>query len=235
VSVVDGRLPQGPSPPTEGGRGTPLWIGITGNIACGKSAVLAMLGEAGAATIDADGAYASLVVPGSPLLDRIASEFGRSVMTTDGALDRRALAGIVFSDPAALASLDRIVRPPVVSEILRRAEAAGSEIVAIDAIKLIESGLADRCNEVWVVRCGPETQLARLMARNGLDPEGARKRISAQPPVAMKLARADRTIDNDGPIADTRIQVGTALEAAIREHKLRHEPQQSAVAEPRKG
>ncbi|HYO30874.1 MAG TPA: dephospho-CoA kinase, partial [Thermomicrobiales bacterium] len=113
---------------------------------------------------------------------------------------------------------DRIVRPPVVSEILQRAEAAGSEIVAIDAIKLIESGLADRCDEVWVVTCDPETQLARLMARNRLDHEGAERRIAAQSSVTDKLARADRVIDNGGSPEETRRLVEIALRAAVDAH-----------------
>lgn len=213
----------------------PLWIGITGNIACGKSAVLAMLGDAGATTIDADAVYAALAVPGSRLLHAIAERFGPTVVAPDGSLDRRGLARIVFSDPAALADLDRIVRPPVVAEILRRAMAAASPVVAIDAIKLIESGLADRCDEVWVVTCSPETQLSRLMARNRLDRESALRRIASQPPVSEKLARADRVIDNDGSVAETRRQVEGALEAALTSHAAVCERSAAEQAASRKG
>ena len=219
----------------EGERRLPLWIGVTGNIACGKSAVLAMLGEAGAETIDADGVYASLVTAGSPLLARIAERFGSAVVAGDGQLQRRVLAGIVFADSAALADLDQIVRPPVVAEILRRAESATAAVVAIDAIKLIESGLADRCDEVWVVTCRPETQLARLMARNRLDHESARRRIAAQAPVSAKLDRADRVIANDGPLAATREQVERALRTALEAAACRTEGGRSVVAAQRKG
>jgi dephospho-CoA kinase len=193
----------------------PLWLGVTGNIACGKSTVVDALRDAGADAIDADAVYANLVTPGSSLLGVIADRFGAGVVAADGSLDRRALANIVFADPAALADLDRIVRPPVVAEILRRAAASTAPVVAIDAIKLIESGLADRCDEVWVVTCSPDQQLARLMARNSLGREAAKRRISAQTPVAAKLARADRVIDNSGTREATRRQVAAALAAAL--------------------
>ena len=193
----------------------PLWIGITGNIACGKSLVSATLAAAGVEAIDADAVYASLVTPDSPLLDRLVARFGPGIVGPGGGLDRRVLAGIVFSDQSALADLDRIVRPPVVAEILRRAESTTRSVVAIDAIKLIESGLADRCDEVWVVTCDPETQLARLMARNRLDRESAVRRIAAQSSVADKLTRADRVIDNGGSPEETRRLVEIALQAVV--------------------
>jgi len=177
-----------------------------------------MLREAGAETIDADAVYAALAVPGSPLLRAISERFGPSVVAPDGSLNRRGLAAIVFADPAALADLDRIVRGPVVAEILRRASDASSPVVVIDAVKLIESGLADRCDEVWVVACRPDTQLSRLMARNRLDRDGALRRIESQAPVAEKLARADRAIDNDGELAATQVQVDQALAAALAGH-----------------
>ena len=200
------------------GGSPPLWIGVTGNIACGKSTVVGILRAAGAETIDADEVYASLVTPGAPLLRAIAQRFGAAIVAPDGSLDRRALANIVFTDPAALADLDRIVRPPVVTEVLRRAERARSRVVVIDAIKLIESGLADRCDEVWVVTCGPEQQVERLMARNRLERESAERRIAAQAPVAEKLAHAERVVDNDGDLDATRRQVEDALAAALAQH-----------------
>lgn len=192
----------------------PLWLGITGNIACGKSAVLAILADLGCATIDADAVYRDLVAPGSPLLAAIRQRFGPGVVAADGSLDRSALAAIVFAAPVALADLDALVRAPVVAEVLERARAVRDRPVAIDAVKLIESGLADHCDEVWVVTCSPATQLARLMARNRLDEVAARKRISAQAPVAAKIARADRIIDNDGPLPATRQQVERAFAEA---------------------
>ncbi len=230
MSGLSGRSIDGGVQPTVGI--TPrsrLWIGITGNIACGKSLVSATLAAAGVEAIDADAVYASLVTPDSPLLDRLVGRFGPNIVGLGGGLDRRALAAIVFSDPSALADLDRIVRPPVVAEILKRAESTTRSVVAIDAIKLIESGLADRCDEIWVVTCDPETQLARLMARNGLDRESAARRVAAQSSVADKLARADRVIDNGGSPEETRRLVEIALRAAGdaftasgRESKPRH-------------
>ena len=229
--------------PTNGQNGHPdattprgrLWIGVTGNIACGKSLVSATLAEVGAETIDADAVYASLVTPRAPLLERLVQRFGVGIVDATGGLDRRTLAGIVFSDPSALADLDGIVRPPVVSEILRLAEAATGPVVAIDAVKLIESGLADRCDEVWVVTCDPETQLARLMARNRLDRESAAGRIAAQSSVADKLARADRVIDNDGSPEETRRLVEIAFRAAVNEHTRQGADHRAPKSGRRKG
>lgn len=202
------------------GRGAnqPLLLGVTGNIACGKSAVVTVLASLGAAVIDADVVYNDLVQPGMPLLDAIVREFS-GVIRSDGALDRRALGAIVFSDPTALAKLDDLVRPVVGPEVLRRAALATTEVVAIDAVKLFESGLANSCHETWVVACPPNEQLRRLMERNGFDREEANRRISAQAPQADKIARADVVIDNGGAFDDTERQVLSAFDAFLRRHR----------------
>lgn len=188
-------------------RPKPVVIGVTGNIACGKSLVMHALGRLGVQTIDADQVYRELAQPGSAVLADIVSRFGPGVMTWNGHLDRAALGAIVFSDPEALADLDRIVRPHVVSEILRRVDSSFAPVIAIDAIKLFESGLAERCDETWAVSCTPAQQLDRLMARNGFSREDAQRRIDAQAPAAEKLARADRIIDNSGQRDRTRREV----------------------------
>lgn len=195
------------------GRARPFLIGLTGNIACGKSAVLARLAELGAETIDADSVVHELQRPGEPVWAAIREAFGPAVLTPEGALDRRALGAIVFGDPAALARLEALTHPAVRARIEERVAAAagrGVAVMVIDAIKLFEGGLADRCDQNWVVTCAPEQQLARLMARNGFTEAEARQRIAAQPPQAEKVARADLVIDNSGVLADTYAQVDAA-------------------------
>lgn len=188
----------------------PILIGITGNIACGKSLVTSVLAAEGVEIIDGDRVYADMVQPGMPLLRAIGEEFGPEMIQPDGTLDRRKLGGLVFSDPAALARLDDVVRPFIGAEMLRRANLSMASAVALDAVKLFESNIAAACDENWVVTCTPEQQLARLMARNGLDRDAAILRIAAQNPVAEKVARADVVIDNSGSIEQTTAQVRAA-------------------------
>ncbi len=182
-------------------------LGITGNIASGKSTVVNRLVEHGAIAIDADLVYRELVGPGQPLLAKLADHFGEDIVAPDGSLDRPALGAIVFSDPEKLRELDALTHPAVISEIDRRVDAIDEGVVVIDAVKLIESGHADRCDSVWVVTTDTEAQVQRLAKRNRLSLLEARRRVEAQPPMAAKLARADRVIDNSGKIEDTMAQV----------------------------
>lgn len=182
-------------------------LGVTGNIAVGKSTVVRKLAELGAHTIDADLVYRALVGPGQPLLATLAARFGDGVIGDDGALDRAALGKIVFTDPDALRDLDALTHPAVIAEIDRQVAAIHSGVVVIDAIKLIESGHADRCDEVWLVTADPDVQVTRLMKRTILNEVEARRRVDAQPPVGPKLARANRVIDNSGSIEATIAQV----------------------------
>jgi dephospho-CoA kinase len=188
-------------------------LGLTGNIASGKSTVSGMLSDLGATVIDSDLVYRELVGPGQPLLDRLVHHFGPEILAPDGSLNRPALGNIVFSDPDALAELDVITHPAVIAEVDRRVAAIPSGVVVLDAVKLIESGHADHCDAVWVVVTSPEEQVTRLMKRNTLTAEEARRRVAAQPPLADKLARADRVIDNSGTIEQTREQVQQAWHA----------------------
>lgn len=185
----------------------PYLIGVTGNIACGKSSVMRELEKLGATIIDGDLVYRDLTGPGSELVKRLAAEFGDDVANPDGSLNRPALGKIVFSNPEALARLDHLTHPVILEEVFRRIASATTPVVATDGIKLIESGLGDQCDEVWVVTCDPDCQRARLMERNGIDRAEADRRIAAQPPVQEKLARADVVIVNDGTLEDLRAQV----------------------------
>jgi dephospho-CoA kinase len=182
-------------------------LGVTGNIASGKSTVVNRLVEHGAIAFDADLVYREMVGPGQPLLATLADHFGEGIVAPDGTLDRAALGNIVFSDPEKLRELDRLTHPAVIAEIDRRVDAVEGGVVVIDAVKLVESGHADHCDSVWIVTIDTEVQVTRLMKRNRLSLLEARRRVEAQPPIGAKLARADRVIDNSGEIEDTIAQV----------------------------
>ena len=186
-------------------------IGVTGGIATGKSTVLAILREQGAVTIDADAVYHSLIAPGGWLVGPIGVRFGEQVLSDDGSIDRRALAGIVFADPAALADLDQITHPTVIETITKLIDSAAAPIVAVDAVKLIESGMHEHCDAVWLVTCDPVVQKARLMARSGLSGDEVDLRLAAQPDDAHRRQYADVVLDNSGELASLRRQVEVAL------------------------
>lgn len=185
----------------------PFVIGVTGGIATGKSSVLELLASRGVETIDADAVYHTLVRPGGALVAPIAARFGPAMLAEDGSIDRRALAGIVFADRAALADLDAITHPAVITAIRARIDASRSHVVAVDAIKLIESGLAELCDSIWLVVCDPAIQRIRLMRRNRLSEDEADMRLAAQPDEAARRAQADVVIDNSGTFADLERQV----------------------------
>jgi dephospho-CoA kinase len=188
----------------------PFVLGVTGNIACGKSAVLQMLADLGAEPIDADKVYHELIEPDRPLWRSLIRHFGDDILTQDRQIDRRKLGGLVFGDPAALAELERITHPAIRDAILHRIAESASPVVAIDAVKLIEGGFDQFCDQVWLVTCSPDEQRERLMRRNGLSPAEADQRIAAQPPLEPKIARADLIIDNSGRLESTLAQVSAA-------------------------
>jgi dephospho-CoA kinase len=173
-------------------------IGLTGNIACGKSLVLNELRELGAETFDADLVAHEVMRHGTPAWHAIVDRFGAGVVGDDGEINRRALGAIVFADPAALEALDQIVHPATVAAIRERVERLSGGVAVIDAIKLFEAGLNADCDEIWVVDCTREQQIERSMLRNNLPRDVAIERIDAQPPQSEKRARADHVIDNSG-------------------------------------
>ena len=192
----------------------PFTIGLTGNIAVGKSTVLAMLAALGAVPIDADAVYHELIAPGAPLWHALKRRFGEGIVAPDGTIDRRALGAIVFADPAALADLDALTHPAVVAAVRTRLAALeDDDVVVVDAVKLVESGLAADCDRLWLVVADPAQQIERLIRHRGLDRAEAERRVAAQPSLAPKLALADTVIDNAGTIAATRAQVEAAWRA----------------------
>jgi len=193
-------------------------IGITGPIGCGKTQVARWLSELGVHVVDADVIARTVTAPGHPAHDLVLRRFGAAVTSADGTLDRAALGRIVFSDSAALRDLEQIVHPatrPRILAAIEAAERAGAAAVAIEAIKLVEGGLAGMCDEVWVITCSPAVQRERLLAR-GTVPADAEQRMAAQAGLADRLRPAATwVLDTSATAAETRSRVVTALGEAI--------------------
>ncbi|HEX2755073.1 MAG TPA: dephospho-CoA kinase [Candidatus Limnocylindrales bacterium] len=193
-------------------------IGLTGPIGCGKSTVAGWLADRGAVVIDADLVAREVSAPGQPAHDAILAVFGDGVRVEDRSLDRAALARIVFADPDALRRLEAIVHPLVRARIvaeIETAEAAGAAAVVVEAIKLVEGGLAALCDEVWLVTCEPMVQRDRVIAR-GATAEEADRRIAAQASLVERVRpAATRVLDTSGPLVDARSRVAAAWDAAL--------------------
>ena len=197
-----------------------LRIGVTGPIACGKSTVARWLGERpGVVVIDADVVAREVLERGEPALDAVVARFGSELLRADGSLDRSALGRQVFADPVALADLERIVHPAVRPRIMAaidRAAADDAVAVVVEAIRLVEGGLAEMCDEVWLVTCDPEVQRARLVGRGSAEGD-AEQRIAAQAGLAERVTpKATRVIETSGEKAQTRAAVDAAFDALLR-------------------
>ena len=182
-------------------------IGLTGNIATGKSSVMRILRHLGAYTIDADEVAHQVMASEQPVKQAIAEVFGPGVLLPNGEIDRRALGEIVFNDPAALRRLEEIVHPVVMQTIDDLIERASEPVVVIEAIKLIETGMHRCYDALWVVVSPQEQQTDRLLNQRGLTETEAHLRIQAQPPQADKVAEADVVIDNSGSLESLEAQV----------------------------
>jgi dephospho-CoA kinase len=172
----------------------------------------------GVEVIDADRVAREVVEPGEPTLDAVIARFGEHLRRADGSLDRASLGQIVFTDPAALRDLEAIVHPavrPRIHTAIDAAATAGATAVVIEAIKLVEGGLAELCDEVWLVTCDPAVQRLRLIER-GSSPGDASRRIAAQVGIAERATSvATRVIDTSGDPARTQSIVEGALEDAL--------------------
>ncbi len=185
-------------------------IGLTGVIGCGKSTVAGMLERLGVAVIDADALVAEIRETDLGARHAIRERFGT--------LDRGRLGAIAFADPAALADLEAILHPLVRDVVAARVEALtgeGQAVAVLEAIKLIDSPLQERCDQVWVVHCSEADAIDRLAASRGMDADAVRARLAAQSPQDDLLARADVVIDNRGSLDETRRQVVAALDALL--------------------
>jgi dephospho-CoA kinase len=188
-------------------------IGLTGNIASGKSTIAAMLARLGAFVLDADQLAHWAMRSGTDAHHRILMRFGPSFLAADGEIDRRALGALVFTESAALCDLEQIVHPAVVAETLRRLDSSDAAVGVIEAIKLLEASMRRYCDAVWVVTTSRATQIQRLVHTRSLTVVEAELRIDAQPPPELKVAQADIVIDNSGSLEETWGQVIRAWEA----------------------
>jgi dephospho-CoA kinase len=189
-------------------------LALTGGIGTGKSQVAARLRHHGVPVVDADVLAREAVAPGTPGLAAVVDRFGPRVLRQDGALDRAALASIVFADPAARRDLEALVHPVVwrlVEAFFDRVSRETPDAVA-EIPLLYETGRDRDFDAVIVAACSPETQLARVMARDGSSADEAARRMAAQWPIARKRERADYLIDTEGTLAETDAQVDRLVE-----------------------
>lgn len=184
-----------------------LVLGLTGGIACGKSNISATLAGLGAVIVDGDLLSRELTAPGGDALPAIRASFGDGVFHPDGTLNRRALGSLVFGDDKARETLDGVMQPLLRELILRRIEQAryaGAAVCVLDMPLLYEKGLDALCDRVWCASLPEETQLQRLMTRDGFTREEALARLRSQLPTAEKARRADVVIDTSGTIQYTK-------------------------------
>jgi dephospho-CoA kinase len=188
-----------------------LLVGLTGGIATGKSTVSEMLRQLGCQIIDADLLARDVVEPGQPALAEIVAEFGPEVVTAGGALDRKKLGAIVFTNPERRRRLEAITHPAIRALFVARVDALAEKgfagIVIFDAAVMIESGNYKNMDRLVVVVTDEATQMARLRGRDGTDDAEGRRKIASQMPLAEKAKLADYVIDNSGSREATAEQV----------------------------
>ena len=191
----------------------PFVIGLTGNIASGKSAVRNYLANFGAMTIDADLTAKDSYLPGTPAWKAILDHFGDDLRGFDDQINRSRLGRIVFSDPEQLIALEQIVHPYVTETILNQIENSERAFIVVEAIKLFESDIVHHCDQIWTVAADMEVRLNRMVENRGHSEEHARKKINAQPPQEEKIARSNTTIWNNNHFSDTYQQTVEAVKA----------------------
>jgi dephospho-CoA kinase len=186
-----------------------LLVGLTGGIGSGKSTVARMLAGRGAVILDADAFARDALAPGTPGESAVVDRFGEQVRGPDGALDRAALAALVFADPARLRALEAIVHPDVRARIAEGAarERDTERVVVIDSPLLIEMGQHDDVDLVVVVSAPEEVQIRRAVEGRGLSEEDVRRRLAVQLPLEEKAEQADVVLDNGGDLAELERQV----------------------------
>jgi dephospho-CoA kinase len=182
-------------------------IGLTGNIAVGKSVVRQMLQHLGAYPIDADGLTHQVLAPGAPAYQPIINTFGQFILNAEKQIDRAALAKIVFNNPEALAKLEAITHPIIGQGINMLISRAQQKVIVIEAIKLLEGDLAKAVDAVWVVNAAPQSQYRRLLEKRKMSEAEAQMRIRAQGAQADKLTKANFVVQNDGNLEETWKQV----------------------------
>lgn len=186
-------------------------IGVTGNIGSGKSTVGRMLEGLGCARIDADLVAREVMAPDLPAWKAVVERFGPDILLPDRTFDRARLGALAFADPAALLDLDQAVHPWVRREVRDRLAVLGHEQVAVvEAVKLLEAGMDEDVDAVWVVVAPDAIAVSRLVESRHMARDEATRRLTAQPPVGPKLGRADAVIHNGGTAQETETQVAAA-------------------------
>ena len=177
-----------------------ITLGITGRSGCGKSTVTAVFAAQGVPLVDADQISREILLPGSPLLPALAERFGADILNADGTLDRRLLADRAFASPEGKAALDRLTHPEIVRRIRaakQAAQAAGAPLFVLDGAVIVGTAAQAECDRLCVVTAPFETSVARIVARDGIAPEMAARRLNAQTPEAVLTAQADYILHND--------------------------------------
>ena len=189
-----------------------LHVGLTGNIASGKSHAALLFAESGAHLIDADIIVHELLAPCTRTYGKVVDAFGAEILTADGQIDRKRLGQIIFGSPEKRLLLNSVTHPDVGAEILKRIfqleQSYPGGIVIVDGALIVETGGHKMYDRLVVVTCNPSLQISRLMSRDGLTQEEARARMSSQMPIEEKLKLADYTIDTSGTLRQTEDQVG---------------------------
>ncbi len=187
-------------------------IGLTGNIATGKSVVRKMLEHLGAYTIDADALSHRAMSKGAPAYQPIVDYFGKWILMDDGEIDRKKLGNLVFGVPDALKALEDLVHPFVEQAVNLLVQRAEQKVVVIEAIKLLEGDLANKCDSIWVTDAPEKLQVARLMEKRNMDEDSALRRVQAQNSQKDKLEAAHIVIDNTSSFEDLWKQVSAGWE-----------------------
>lgn len=200
-------------------------IGLTGNIASGKSSVARRLTAHGAVVIDADIVARELMEPRLPAWLDVVAAFGADVVGPGEKIDRAKLRRIVFSDAAALKRLNQAVHPHVHAELLRRLDRLeANQVAVIEAVAIVEAGTYRDLDALWLVVSPPEQQIQRLMHSRGLSREDAAWRVAGQPPVDDKVALADVVIHNDGSLEALNDATDRAWQAALATWDIQRPP-----------
>ncbi|WP_429162772.1 dephospho-CoA kinase [Desulfitispora alkaliphila] len=185
-------------------------IGLTGGVASGKSTVSELLKQLGAKIIDADKVAREVVLPGTLAYEKIVQEFGESVLSETGQIDRKKLGNIIFSDESKRDKLNKITHPEIEKEIVKRIEFyrnSGADIIVVDAPLLIEAGMLHLVEELWVVYVDRDIQMERLIKRDQISKEKAKAIVASQMDIEEKKAHGDVVIDNSNKLEHTKLQV----------------------------
>ena len=181
-------------------------IGLTGGIACGKSAVSRVLSGLGADVIDADLVGHEILSAGQAAHAQVVQAFGEEILNAQGEIDRKRLGAIVFAEKKKLLQLNSITHPHIINNIVKQIE-AGNGIMILDAALLFETGLDALCDEVWLVMAKREEQIRRILLRDHLTRQEAERRIQSQGDYAQKSEKAKHIIDNSGSVGELEREV----------------------------